>query len=148
LPEDDDDFDDSPGVTDPTLLADGCPYQRAIAAVRDDALAELDNAVLHAALRSVIASNDAAGPEALDYLFAAGAPQESLPGEEPFAVLAARRHEHPAYTEMLIILASADVDFEAHSTTTGESAGDIVNARAPRLLKRVLKAAQERNSAL
>lgn len=145
LPED---ADDSPGVTDPTLTTPGCPYQRAISAVRDDALPELDNAVLHAALRSVITSNDAAVPDALDYLFAAGAPLESLPGEEPFAVLAAHRHEHPAYTEMLIMLASADVDFEARSTTTGESAADIVNARAPRLLKRVLKEAEERNRAL
>ena len=144
LPED---ADDSPEVTDPTLTAPGCPYQQAIAAVHDDALSELDNAVLHAALRSVIASNDNATPEALAYLFAAGAPLESLPGEEPFAVLAARRHEHPAYTEMLISLASANVDFET-SAMTGESAADIVNARVPRLLKRVLKKAEERSRGL
>ena len=143
-----DDTDDSPKVTDPTLTAPGCPYQQAIAAVYNGALAELDIAVLHAALRSVIASDDAATPEAIDYLFAAGAPLESLPGEEPFAVLAARRHEHPAYTEILIMLASADVDFDANSTTTGESAAGIVNARAPGLLKRVLKEAEERNTGL
>lgn len=143
-----DDTGDSPKVTDPTLTAPGCPYQQALAAVYNDALAELDIAVLHTALRSVIASNDAATPEAIDYLFAAGAPLESLPGEEPFAVLAARRHEHPAYTEILIMLASADVDFDANSTTTGESAAGIVNARAPGLLKRVLKEAEERNTGL
>ena len=83
-----------------------------------------------------------------DDLFAAGAPLDSLPGEEPFAVLAARRHEHPAYTEILIMLASADVDFDANSTTTGESAAGIVNARAPGLLKRVLKEAEERDTGL
>ena len=90
----------------------------------------------------------AATPGAIDYLFAAGAPLESLPGEVPFALLAARRHEHPAYTEILIMLASADVDFDANSTTTGESAAGIVNARAPGLLKRVLKEAEERNTGL
>ena len=43
-----------------------------------------------------------------------------------------------------MVLASADVDLllEARSTTTGESAADIVG---PRVLERVLKEAEERN---
>ena len=149
LSSQDDDYGDSPVVSDPTLLAPACPYQRVIAAARDHwrdgTCVQLDKAVVHAALRSVIASNDAAVPEVLDYLFETGAPRQSLPGEEPFAVLAARRHEHPAYTEMLVVLATMGYDFETRSTTTGESAGGIVNARAPGMLKLVLKEAQQRN---
>ena len=147
------DADDSPEITDPALSTPGCPYQQAIAAVRADTLAQLDNTVLHTALRDVIASNDARAPEALDYLRAAGAPLESLPGQEPFAVLAARRHDHPAYTDLLVALACVDVDFEARSITAGDvvqgehaTAAEIVNACAPRMLKRVMKEALERNS--
>lgn len=147
------DADDSPEITDPALRTPGCPYMQAIAAVQADTLAQLDNAVLHTALRDVIASSDAAAPEALDYLFAVGAPLESLPGQEPFAVLAARRHDHLAYFDLLVALACVDVDFEARSITAGDvvqgehaSAAEIVNARAPRMLLRVKKEALERNS--
>lgn len=147
------DADDSPEITDPALSTPGCPYQQAIAAVQADTLAQLDNTVLHTALRDVIASNDARAPEALDYLWAAGAPLESLPGQEPFAVLAARRHDHPAYFDLLVALACVSVDFEARSITAGDvvqgehaTAAEIVNVRAPRMLKRVMKEALERNS--
>ena len=52
-----------------------------------------------------------------------------------------------------VALACVDVDFEARSITAGDvvqgehaTAAEIVNARAPRMLKRVMKEALERNS--
>ena len=147
------DADDSPQITDPGLSTPGCPYQQAIAAVQADTLALLDNTVLHTALRDVLASNDARAPEALDYLWAAGAPLESLPGQEPFAVLAARRHDHGAYCDLLVALACVHADFDAPSITAGDvvqgehaTAADVVNARAPGMLQRVMKEALERNT--
>ena len=62
------DADDSPEITDPALSTPECPYQQAIAAVQADRLAQLEDTVLHTALRDVIASNDARASEALDYL--------------------------------------------------------------------------------
>lgn len=140
----------SPDVTDPALTAPDCPCKQAIAAVHADTLPKLDTAVLHTALRDIIASNDAAAPAVLDFLFSAGAPLENLPDQEPFAVLAARRHDllRPAYFDLLVALAQCNGDFEARSITAGDvaqgvhaTAAEIVDARDPDLLKRVMRAA-------
>jgi len=125
------DDDDSPKVTDLALTHPASAYQEALAAIRDDTLPEFDNGKLHTALRDVVASDDEAAPDALDYLCAAGVPRYPLLGEESLAVLAALRHTHPRYKDMLVTLVSNGFDFNATSNTTGQSAADIVNARAP-----------------
>ena len=142
------DDDDSPKVTDPALKNPASAYQQALAAIRDDTLPQFDNGTLHAALRHVVASPDEAAPDALDYLCAAGVPRYPLPGEESLAVLAALRYTHPRYKDLLVTLVSYGFEFNATSNATGQSAADIVNARAPGFFSLVQREAWVRNSAL
>ena len=142
------DDDDSPKVTDPALKSPASAYQQVLAAIRDDTLPQFDNGTLHAALRHVVASPDEAAPDALDYLCAAGVPRYPLPGEESLAVLAALRHTHPRYKDLLVTLVSYGFDFNATSNATGQSAADNVNARAPGFFSLVQREAWMRNSAL
>ena len=75
-------------------------------------------------------------------------PRHPLPGEESIAVLAALRHNHPRYKDLLVTLVSYGFDFNATSNATGQSAADIVNARAPGFFSLVQREAWVRNSAL
>ena len=128
----DENEDDSPEVTDPSLTAPGCAYQLAIAATYAGTFRQFDNGMRHVAMRDIIASNDPAAPDAFGYLCGAGVPRLSRVGEEPYAVLAARRHDHPSYRSLLVTLASYGYDFNAPSITAPhETAKSIIEARAP-----------------
>lgn len=85
----------------------------------------------HKAMRDIIASNDLAAPDAFGYLCAAGMPRLSRVGEEPYAVLAARRQDHPSYRRLLVTLAGYGYDFKARSVTAPhETAESILEATA------------------
>jgi hypothetical protein len=126
------------GTAGLALTTTGCAYQLACAAIRAREFLEFDNGLRHTALRDIITSNDPASPDAIQKLCAAGMPRQNHPGEEPYAVLAARRHEHPAYFKMLVILAAYGYDFSAISNTPPhETAKDILEMRAPEMFERV-----------
>ena len=128
----DDDADDTPEVTDPSLTSSGSAYQLAIAAIRMRTFRQFDNDLQHVAMRDIIASNDPAAPAAFGYLCSAGVPRLSRAGEEPYAVLAARRHDHPSCRSLLVTLASWGYDFDTRSITAPrQTARSIIDARAP-----------------
>ena len=96
---------DQPECTDPSLTDPVCAYQLALAAMRMGTFRRFDPNLLHTAMRDILASNDPAAPDAFDYLCSAGVPSLlSRTGEEPYAVLAARRSDHPKYRSLLVTL--------------------------------------------
>ena len=76
-------------------------------------------------------------------------PRLSRAGEEPYAVLAARRHDHPSYRSLLVTLASYGYDFDAPSITAPqETAKSIIEARAPGTFASIQHAGWRSNQAL
>ena len=149
----DEDEDDSPEVTDPSLTAPDCVYRLALDAVppcaRRPFATIFNNNLLHTAMRDVLASNEPAAPDAFEYLCSAGVPTQSRTGEEPYAVLAARRHDHPNYYHLLVALASYGYDFNDPSISAGrETAKDIIEARAPGMFASIQHDGWVRNHAL
>ena len=121
-------------VTAAALTAPGYAYQQTLsAAIHDGSLAELDIQVVHTALRDAIESTDPTKAEALDYLLEYGAPVKCTEDEEPYAFLAARQHNKPAYFGTLVALACASASFEA-TNGAGESAASLLDARFPEVL--------------
>ena len=130
-PADEDDTGDSPEVTALTLTAPGCAYQQVLAALRQRTKHELEVDIVLSALRDVIVSADPVAGEALDRLFAHGAPKRCPEGEVPLTVLAARQPMHGAYVDVLVALACVHADFDEQDTNTGETASTILNTRGP-----------------
>jgi hypothetical protein len=147
--DEDEDEDDYPGVTDSSLTAPGCAYQLARAAIRSRTFRQFDNNMLHTAMRDVLASNDPAMPDAFEHLCNVGVPRQSLTGDEPYSVLAARRHDHPKYRSLLVTLASYGYDFDTPSVSAPhETAKSIIEARAPDSFASIREDGWRRNQAL
>lgn len=136
--------DDSPSVTSDLLVSHDCPYQQAIRIVQSRALTDDDICIMHAAIRDVIVSKDIHAGEALEYLTECGVTR-ALPNEESFVVLAASQHDAPAYIDMLVALAMVDCNFNDRDVH-GVSAYEMIEKRAPGIVKRIIKEANEVNA--
>lgn len=134
------DEDDSPPITDPCLLDRQSPYQTVIAAIRNDQLSNIENHILHEALRDVVLSSDDLAHEALSYICEAGAPTQPLPANDPLATIAAGRPMHPNYLKLLTTLARYGFDFD-QPNHDNKTASMIVNEKNPEFMSIINKEA-------
>ena len=135
-----DEFNDSPLVTSENLTQHDLPYQQVIRSyLKNNSFEEIDNRLIHEAIRDILVSDDEVADEALDYLFSAGAPTVQLENSIPFAYLAAMQWMKPKYTDKLIVLACHSVRFNDYYNET--SAHVIVEKRSPGLMKLIMEKA-------
>jgi hypothetical protein len=134
------DDDDSPAITDPYLLDQQSPYQTVITAIRNDQLPNIENHILHQALRDVVLSSDDLAHEALSYICEAGAPTQPLPSNDPLATIAACRPMHPNYLKLLTTLARYGFDF-GQPNHENKTASMIVHEKSPEFMSIVNKQA-------
>lgn len=131
----DDDSDDSPKVNDPTLKNPNGSYQTLISAILNDNLSQIDNKIIHNALRDIVLSDDDSVPDILEYVCSAGIPTSPLPNNDPLATIAAMRPMHSNYIKVLKILADNGFDFDHQTNFQNKTASTIIKERNPESLK-------------
>ena len=129
----DDDNDDMPALS-PETLANNTELLQAVDHYRNLNTFLTEAGVFDAALRQLIASDDAQSGAMLNYMYETGIPREAKRGRlEPLASFAARQYTSPAYVDILATLVEFGHDFDVTSKAFPRSERSYVEERAPGL---------------